>query len=61
MSLFRLDASINPDSSASRAIADIVESEWLAEVAGLMLASSRNRVMTMSSRVNCGRRAASLV
>jgi FMN-dependent NADH-azoreductase len=31
MTLFRLDASINPDSSASRAIADIVESEWLAE------------------------------
>jgi FMN-dependent NADH-azoreductase len=30
MTLFRLDASINPDSSASRAIADIVESEWLA-------------------------------
>ena len=31
MTLFRIDASINPDSSASRAIADIVESEWLAE------------------------------
>ena len=31
MTLFRLDASINPDRSASRAIADIVESEWLAE------------------------------
>ena len=31
MTLFRLDASINPDGSASRAIADIVESEWLAE------------------------------
>ena len=30
MSLFRLDASINPANSASRAIADIVESEWLA-------------------------------
>jgi FMN-dependent NADH-azoreductase len=30
MTLFRLDASINPGSSASRAIADIVESEWLA-------------------------------
>ena len=30
MSLFRLDASINPASSASRAIADIVESAWLA-------------------------------
>jgi FMN-dependent NADH-azoreductase len=31
MTLFRVDASINPDGSASRAIADIVESEWLAE------------------------------
>ena len=30
MSLFRLDASINPANSASHAIADIVESEWLA-------------------------------
>jgi FMN-dependent NADH-azoreductase len=30
MTLFRLDASINPANSASRAIADIVESEWLA-------------------------------
>ena len=30
MTLFRLDASINPASSASHAIADIVESEWLA-------------------------------
>lgn len=30
MSLFRLDASINPATSSSRAIADIVESEWLA-------------------------------
>jgi FMN-dependent NADH-azoreductase len=30
MGLFRLDASINPATSASRAIADIVESEWLA-------------------------------
>jgi FMN-dependent NADH-azoreductase len=30
MSLFRLDASINPAASASKAIADIVESEWLA-------------------------------
>jgi FMN-dependent NADH-azoreductase len=30
MSLFRLDASINPANSASRAIADIVEFEWLA-------------------------------
>jgi FMN-dependent NADH-azoreductase len=28
MSLFRLDASINPASSSSRAIADIVEGEW---------------------------------
>ena len=28
MQLFRLDASINPDSSASRAIGDIVEAEW---------------------------------
>jgi FMN-dependent NADH-azoreductase len=31
MTLFRLDASINPDTSASRAIADIVEAEWRAE------------------------------
>jgi FMN-dependent NADH-azoreductase len=30
MSLFRLDASINPATSSSRVIADIVESEWLA-------------------------------
>ena len=30
MSLFRLDASINPASSSSRAIADIVEGEWQA-------------------------------
>jgi FMN-dependent NADH-azoreductase len=30
MTLFRLDASINPANSASRAIADIVESEWVA-------------------------------
>jgi FMN-dependent NADH-azoreductase len=30
MTLFRLDASINPASSASRAIADIVEDEWRA-------------------------------
>jgi FMN-dependent NADH-azoreductase len=30
MSLFRLDASINPDASASRAIGDIAEAEWLA-------------------------------
>jgi FMN-dependent NADH-azoreductase len=30
MSLFRLDASINPATSASRAIADIVEAEWQA-------------------------------
>ncbi|MBN9181318.1 MAG: NAD(P)H-dependent oxidoreductase [Microbacterium sp.] len=30
MSLFRLDASIFPASSASRALGDIVESEWLA-------------------------------
>ena len=29
--LFRLDASINPANSASRAIADIVEAEWQAE------------------------------
>ena len=28
MQLFRLDASINPDGSASRAIGDIVEDEW---------------------------------
>jgi len=30
MTLFRLDASINPATSSSRAIADIVEAEWLA-------------------------------
>jgi FMN-dependent NADH-azoreductase len=30
MSLFRLDASINPGASASRALGDIVEAEWLA-------------------------------
>jgi FMN-dependent NADH-azoreductase len=30
MTLFRLDASINPASSSSRAIADIVEAEWQA-------------------------------
>jgi FMN-dependent NADH-azoreductase len=30
MSLFRLDASIRPEGSASRAIADIVEAEWRA-------------------------------
>jgi FMN-dependent NADH-azoreductase len=30
MTLFRLDASINPANSASRAIADIVEAEWQA-------------------------------
>jgi FMN-dependent NADH-azoreductase len=30
MTLFRLDASINPASSSSRAIADIVEAEWRA-------------------------------
>jgi FMN-dependent NADH-azoreductase len=30
MTLFRLDASINPATSASRAIADIVEAEWTA-------------------------------
>jgi FMN-dependent NADH-azoreductase len=30
MSLFRLDASINPATSSSRAIADIVEAEWTA-------------------------------
>ncbi len=30
MSLFRLDASINPALSSSRAIADIVEAEWTA-------------------------------
>src|SRR5215469_15360706 len=28
MTLFRLDASINPATSSSRAIADIVEAEW---------------------------------
>ncbi|MBZ4487172.1 NAD(P)H-dependent oxidoreductase [Microbacterium sp. cx-55] len=31
MTLFRLDASILPATSASRALGDIVESEWLAE------------------------------
>jgi FMN-dependent NADH-azoreductase len=30
MTLFRLDASINPANSSSRAIADIVEAEWQA-------------------------------
>ena len=30
MQLFRLDASINPDGSASRAIGNIVEAEWRA-------------------------------
>lgn len=30
MTLFRLDASINPANSSSRAIADIVEAEWAA-------------------------------
>ena len=30
MTLFRLDASINPDGSASRAIGDVVENEWIA-------------------------------
>jgi len=30
VTLFRLDASINPDGSASRAIGDIVENEWVA-------------------------------
>ena len=30
MSLFRLDASIRVDGSASREIADIVEEEWVA-------------------------------
>ncbi|MSW65615.1 MAG: flavodoxin family protein, partial [Actinobacteria bacterium] len=30
MSLFRLDASIRTEGSASRAIADIVEAEWQA-------------------------------
>ena len=30
MTLFRLDASIRPEGSASREIADIVENEWLA-------------------------------
>jgi FMN-dependent NADH-azoreductase len=31
MSLFRLDASINPASSQSRALADLVEAEWTSE------------------------------
>jgi FMN-dependent NADH-azoreductase len=31
MSLFRLDASITPATSQSRALADLVEAEWLAE------------------------------
>jgi FMN-dependent NADH-azoreductase len=30
VTLFRLDASINPDGSASRALGDIVENEWVA-------------------------------
>jgi FMN-dependent NADH-azoreductase len=30
VTLFRLDASINPESSASRAIGDVVENEWIA-------------------------------
>lgn len=30
VTLFRLDASINPDGSASRAIGDVVENEWIA-------------------------------
>ncbi len=34
MTLFRLDASINPANSSSRAIADIVEAEWQAANAG---------------------------
>ena len=34
MSLFRLDASIRPDGSASREIADIVDQEWLANHPG---------------------------
>ena len=35
MTLFRLDASIRVEGSASREIADIVESEWLSEYPGL--------------------------
>ena len=31
MSLFRLDASINPAASQSRALADLVEAEWVSE------------------------------
>jgi len=34
MGLFRIDASINPDSSASRALGDIIESEWRAASPG---------------------------
>ncbi len=34
MTLYRIDASINPANSASRAIADITEAEWLAENPG---------------------------
>jgi FMN-dependent NADH-azoreductase len=34
VTLFRLDASINPDGSASRAIGDIVENEWVAKHPG---------------------------
>jgi FMN-dependent NADH-azoreductase len=30
VTLFRLDASINPEGSASRAIGDVVENEWIA-------------------------------
>ena len=31
MSLYRLDASINPPTSQSRALADLVEAEWTSE------------------------------
>ena len=31
MSLYRLDASINPSTSQSRALADLVEAEWTSE------------------------------
>ncbi|MCU1413123.1 MAG: phosphodiesterase [Microbacteriaceae bacterium] len=37
MSLFRLDASINPATSKSRALADLVETEWVAENPGSLI------------------------
>jgi FMN-dependent NADH-azoreductase len=37
MSLFRLDASINPATSKSRALADLVEAEWATENPGALI------------------------